>query len=102
MTISYDKYLVIKVSPPDEEPFNKVFLTQSGGFMSGDSWRLNSGIKEVIDEGSYRIFVGESGSRYKVHKYGYGVAGVSNYGVLEEFKKRWGDKFSVYDADPYP
>ena len=63
----------------------KVFGTWSGGYISTDEWKLNSGITEVEVDGEYYLFTGYSGSVYRCHKEMNGVAGGWNYGVLESF-----------------
>jgi hypothetical protein len=75
-----DKWMVIKMGVKD--PVYKVFATWYGGYLNGDSWRINSGISEVQKEGNYINFYGHSGSCYKCHKDSYGI---TSYGerVLE-------------------
>ena len=64
-----DNWVVVKV----DEDFYKVLAGWSGGYLDGDSWRLNSGITKVEEDGDYWLFIGESGSVYQCHKEGYGV-----------------------------
>ena len=96
-----DKWVVVEVTPEGEEPFLKVFARWSGGYLSGDSWRLNSGVSSVDNEedGCYYVF-SESGTCYRCNKGQYGVAGLSNYGVLETLKKKFGDRLKVLDNPP--
>ena len=47
-----------------EKVFYKVLGGWSGGYLSGDSWRLNSGIVDVEETTYSFIFIGHSGSRY--------------------------------------
>ena len=47
-----------------EKVFYKVLGGWSGGYLSGDSWRLNSGIVDVEETTDSFIFIGHSGSRY--------------------------------------
>lgn len=68
-----DNWVVLKI--PDGF---KVFATWAGGYLDGDSWKINSGIKEVEEDEDYYYFIGFSGSCYKCHKKGYGVA--TSYG----------------------
>lgn len=67
-----------------DDPHYRVFATISGGYISGDSWRMNSGIVKVEENGDYFDFHGSSGSVYHCHKECYG----SNFygiGVLQSF-----------------
>lgn len=68
------EWVILKL--PDNE--YKVFGSWSGGYLDGDRWKLNSGIKSVEYDGNYYHFLGYSGSWYKCHKKSYGIN--SNYG----------------------
>ena len=73
-------WLILKITPSDESVITyKVFATWYGSYLSGSSWRLNSGIKSVSIEDDYYIFTGYSGSQYYCHKNGYGNTG---YGIM--------------------
>lgn len=74
-----DNWVVLKI--PDGF---KVFATWAGGYLDGDSWKLNSGIKEVEEDEDYYYFIGFSGSCYKCHKKGYGVATSYGQSVLDK------------------
>ncbi len=52
-------------------------------YLSGDSWRINSGVTEVKDAGDYYEFYGESGSLYRCHKETYGLR-MSTAGVYKD------------------
>lgn len=69
-----EKWVIIKLPNNDY----KVFGTWAGGYLDGDRWKLNSGIKEVEQDENYYYFIGYSGSCYKCHKNGYGFA--TSYG----------------------
>ena len=47
-----------------EEVLYKVLAGWGGGYLHGDSWRLNSGIVDVEETTDSFIFIGGSGSRY--------------------------------------
>ncbi len=79
-----ERWVVVKIDNNIDTPFYKVFATWAGGYLDGDRWKLNSGIKSVeSDEDSY-YFVGHSGSCYKCHKKGYGTATSYGEGVLHD------------------
>lgn len=63
-----DNWIVFEFETPDGKKFRKVLGGWSGGYLDGDSWRLNSGIVDVKDDGDYLLFIGHSGSTYKCHK----------------------------------
>lgn len=74
-----DKWLVVKIN--GESPHYRVFGSWYGGYLNGDSWRMNSGITKVTEEGDYYLFEGSSGSVYKCHKNAHGISGYG-MGVL--------------------
>ena len=78
-----DKWVVLKL--PNN--IHKVFASWAGGYLHRDSWKLNSGIANVEQEGDYYYFTGYSGSVYKCHKMGYGT---TSYGslVLDDMLQR--------------
>ena len=82
-----DKWVVVKIDNNLDKPFYKVFATWAGGYLDGDRWKLNSGIKLVIDDDDYYYFIGHSGSCYKCHKKGYGTASSYGEGVLMDMIK---------------
>jgi hypothetical protein len=63
----------------------KVFGGWSGGYLDGDSWRMNSGITRAYEQDGMLVFEGYSGSRYTVHPENYGIRGMHNTGVLSKF-----------------
>jgi hypothetical protein len=79
-----DKWMVVKITGNDVPPVHKVFACWSGGYLDGDSWKLNSGITEVSDNTDYFFFEGSSGSTYACRKGMYGST-VYGYGVLKNF-----------------
>lgn len=91
-TYTPDKWVIFKVTTSEEECFMKVFATWAGGYLSGDSWRVNSGIEKVTSDREYYYLHGSSGSIYKCRKQGYGVCGGSNYPVVNNFESLEGMK----------
>jgi hypothetical protein len=53
--------------------YYKVLAGWSGGYLDGDSWRINSGISKVEYKDKCFYFYGETGSCYICHEDGYGL-----------------------------
>jgi hypothetical protein len=68
-----DKWVVIKITAPNCAPIHKVFACWYGGYGGSDSWKLNSGITRVYEDGQCLLFEGSSGSTYVCHKASYGM-----------------------------
>jgi len=83
-----DKWVVVKIDNNRDKPFYKVFATWAGGYLDGDRWKLNSGIKSVESDDDYYYFIGHSGSCYKCHKKGYGTASSYGEGVLQDMVEK--------------
>lgn len=66
---SPDKWIVLEIELEDGEKVKKVLGVWSGGYLSGDSWRINSGIKKITQDEDYFYFHGFSGSVYKCNKW---------------------------------
>jgi len=67
-----DRWVVLELSN-DKQFARKVFAGWRGGYLDGDSWKLNSGITETRDTGEWFEFDGYSGSTYRCHKEFYGM-----------------------------
>lgn len=75
-----DRWVILKITGDDEdkkETVYKVLGAWFGGYFSGDSWRLNSGITSVVDNGPTLTFHGHSGSTYLCSKQVYGTHSMS-------------------------
>ncbi len=80
ITEAPDKWVILKL-PGD---YYKVFGSWAGGYLDGDSWKLNSGIERVEQDDYYYYFIGFSGSCYKCHKRGYGTATSYVHNILNK------------------
>jgi len=82
-----DRWVIVEINSPEHGRIRKVLGSWYGGFAGSDSWRMNSGIEKVIDQGDYYDVVGSSGSVYKCIK---GAEGMSAYtsGVYETYRKQ--------------
>lgn len=89
-------WVVIKIKGDD--PHYRVLAGWSGGYLDGDSWRLNSGITKVEeDDGSY-YFSGSSGSTYHCGKGAYTLR-MNNAHIWDQLQKLHGDKVELMPED---
>jgi hypothetical protein len=81
-----DRWVIVEMNS-EHGQIRKVLGSWYGGYAGSDSWRMNSGIEQVIDQGDYYDVVGYSGSIYKCYK---GREGMSAYtrSVFEDFKTK--------------
>lgn len=84
---SPDKWVIVEIKHKDGDTHRRVLGSWYGGFTRGDSWRMSSGIEEVIDEGDCYKVINTSGSTYWCVK---GCEGMSAYsmGVLATYQKQ--------------
>jgi hypothetical protein len=78
------------------DPHYKVLAGWSGSYLTGDSWRMNSGIVKCIEEDDHWLFIGSSGSTYACHKDAYGLR-VNNAHVYNRLKEKFGDKIELLE-----
>ena len=81
-----DHWVVLKI-PTDDDPMYKVLAGWSGGYLDGDSWRLNSGITLIFEREDSVDFYGNSGSLYHCRKGSYGLA-MSTAGIYEQLSSK--------------
>jgi hypothetical protein len=93
-----EEWILIKINSDD--PHYRVFGSWRGGYLDGDSWKMNSGVTSVEMKGDYYLFNGASGSVYKCHKKTYGIRSPYNNSVLHDYKKKLKDKFEVFTKVP--
>ncbi len=87
-----DKWLLVKIGGTD--PHYRVFGSWGGGYTSGDSWRLNSGITRVEEDEKYYYFYGGSGSCYACNKNMYGATAYG-WGVIQGYVDE--DRFTIME-----
>ena len=92
-----NRWILIKIKGDD--PHYKVFGCWSGGYLDGDSWRMNSGITEVHETDTSYNFVGSSGSTYLCNKESYGL---TSYGaqVVAQYEEKLKGKFVPLRMEP--
>lgn len=80
----------------------KILGEWSGGYSTGESWQLNSGIVGMDENDNYYSFHGFSGSTYECRKNKYGIHGAYVQGVLSNLIQRaeeQGGQITVVDED---
>lgn len=93
-----DNWVVLKLNNEGETLY-KVLAGWSGGYLDGDSWRMNSGITEVkADSDGYLFFYGSSGSCYQCHKDTYRLT-MAIAGVYTQLKEKFGDAVELVSED---
>ena len=92
-----DNWVVIKLDD-GKDPHYRVLAGWSGGYLTGDSWRMNSGITKVIEEDDHWLFIGSSGSTYACHKDMYCLR-MNNAYVWNSLQKNHADKVELMDED---
>jgi len=91
-----DNWVIIKINGDD--PHYRVLAGWSGGYTTGSSWRMNSGITKVEEDVWYYSFYGSSGSCYTCHKETY-MLKMNNAGVFNQLKELHGDKVELMPED---
>ena len=93
-----DNWVVIKINGPT--PHYRVLGGWSGGYLDGDSWRMNSGIVRVEDDvaGHCFRFYGSSGSCYVCRKHSYTLR-MNTAPTWEGLKAKFGDKVELMPED---
>ena len=93
-----DSWVVLEIQTPGEVIHKVLAGFSSGFFMKGGSWRLNSGITEIKEEGDYFLFYGYSGSVYKCHKHCYGLC-LETSSVFNNIERSCPDVVKLLDED---
>ena len=91
-----DNWVVIFLNAGD--PHYRILTGMSGGYLDGDSWRMNSGIVRVEEDEQYFYFHGASGSCYAGRKTAYCLR-MNNAYIWAQLKEKHGDKVSMLDED---
>jgi len=92
-----DAWVIVEVNHEGEQ-FQKILAGWGGSYLYGDSWRMSSPIKQLdtgINE-KYIIAFTESGSVYTLYRDYQGLR-MSNGGIWEELKERFGDSVEIVE-----
>lgn len=67
MNYTPDTYQFLRLSSDqDTDVILKLFAAWSGGYLTGDSWKLNSGVVKIVKEDNVFHVHGYSGSVYTI------------------------------------
>jgi hypothetical protein len=91
-----DNWVVIFFNGDD--PHYRVLMGWSGGYTTGDSWQMNSGITRVEETERSYDFYGSSGSCYSCGKNSYGLR-MNNAGTWNQLQDKYGDKVKMLAED---
>lgn len=91
-----DNWVIIKLKGDD--PHYRVLAGWSGGYTTGDSWRMNSGITRVEENEHVYSFYGSSSSCYVCGKQSYGLR-MNNAYIWNQLQELHGDKVELMPED---
>ena len=80
-----DRWVMLKICSKGNTTY-KVLAGWGGSYLHGQSWKLNSGVTKVEEDGQCYLFHGYSGSVYRCHKNSYGLTSFTT-GILASFQK---------------
>ena len=102
-TYTPDSWTILRMTTP-EETIYKVLASWYGGYTTGDSWKLSSGITEVNDSGGYYALPQYSGSSYQCNKSAEHMSVIMAMMLSswqEQVKERAGMSIEVINMDKF-
>ena len=88
-----DRWVLLELTQGDKS-IRRVLAGWQGGYLDGDSWKINSGVESVEEVGDYFLFHGYSGSVYKCHKLAEGFTNTMS-GVFTDLEKQVTDEIKL-------
>lgn len=79
-----DSWVMLQIKSNGQTVY-KVLAGWGGSYLYGASWKLNSGVTKIEEDGQCYLFHGSSGSVYRCHKNCYGLSGYTA-GILANFR----------------
>ena len=99
-----DAWVLLKFTSTEYGEIYKILAGWYGGYLNGDSWKINSGVTELKDAGTHWEVHGYSGSIYKCGKSTERIIGITS-GILnsltETIKNSPGAELEVIDTQEY-
>lgn len=98
-TYTPDRWVITKLQKVGEEPYYRILAGWYGGFTTGDSWKLSSGVEKVVEHEKCYEFFQASGSIYICYKNSRGMSMymMSVFGSLKESGETNGILFDLVD-----
>jgi hypothetical protein len=100
MDYAPDVWVIVEISgnKVEKSPYHRVLAGWYGGFAGSDSWKMNSGITEIIDKGNWYEIHGDSGSIYNCGK---SAERMSSYtaGIFQSYAAENSDDISLKIVD---
>ena len=95
-----DAYRFIEIKQPeDDTSIIKLYASWRGGYLHGDSWRINSGILRIEEQGDEAFVHGYSGSVYCIKKDYEGILTSFTFSVLDDLLDKLGDDARIVDYE---
>jgi len=91
-----DYWVILELSGVDHH--FRLLMSWSGGYLYGDSWRINSGVASCEQTDDSLVFKGASGSEYTCHKDRYGLSTITE-GILRKMQEDLKMPVKVLDGD---
>jgi hypothetical protein len=91
-----DNWVVIKFKGDD--PHYRILAGWSGGYTTGSSWRMNSGIVRVEQTDHLYRFYGSTGSCYECRKNWYYLR-MNNAYIWSQLQELYGNKVEMMPED---
>lgn len=82
-----DTWVMVKFKFENDTVY-KILAGWGGSYLYGASWKLNSGVTKIEEDGQCYLFYGSSGSVYRCRKNCYGLSGYTA-GILSSFEKKF-------------
>jgi hypothetical protein len=80
-----DRWVIVELKYNDsDETHRKVLAGWYGGYLGSDSWKLSSGITEIVEHDNHYEIHNHSGSVYNCGKQSQGMSGYTS-GIFNSF-----------------
>ena len=88
-----DRWVVVELRSKTET-IQKVLSSWYGGYLGSDSWRLSSGITQIIEKEDHYQIHNESGSVYECYKEAYGMSAYTS-GIYQTWVNQQSEEVTI-------